>query len=320
MRLEEVLSVKKLMGLLLSVTLFCTALPMALATDVEITGPGVNFRKEPKGTVITRFGGGEVLPALDEIWSHDQLWYQVRSDQYGDGYVSGEWARPVWNGITIYDPDHPEKLKYVTENVESFYTDLYRFLYDHGYCYWNQEEGGTTFRVSNGIGDGSVVQPKHKLDLALMLLKNGLLVENGDTAILMNETSTEEEKMQAASLLLRRHYGTEDMWEILIQRGVMDHAEAHVPHGILENEDVWKLAAVLDRVSREYTGPGDDADPPSNSENAQWYINPNGGSKLHSDPYCRSVHEKYLPLQKTELTNEIVQQYSLCPVCSSGSQ
>ena len=109
----EVLSVKKLIGFLLSVTLFCTVLPMALATDVEIIGPDVNFRKEPKGKVITRFGGGEVLPALDEIWSHDQLWYQVHSDRYGDGYVSGEWARPVWNGITIYDPDHPEKLKYV---------------------------------------------------------------------------------------------------------------------------------------------------------------------------------------------------------------
>ena len=316
----EVLSVKKLIGFLLSVILFCTILPMALAIDVEITGPDVNLRKEPKGKVITRFEGGEVLPALDEIWSHDQLWYQVHSDRYGDGYVSGEWARPVWNGITIYDPDHPEKLKYVTENVESFYTDLYRFLYDNGYCYWNQEEGGTTFRVSNGIGDGSVVQPGHKLDLALMLLKNGLLVENRDTAILMNETSTEEEKMQSASSLLRRHYGTEDMWEILIQRGVMDHAEAHVPHGILENDDVWKLAAILDRVSREYAGSDGDSELPSDSGNERWYINPNGGTKLHSDPYCRSVHEKYLPLQEIELTDEILQQYSRCAVCSSGSQ
>ena len=67
------------------------------------------------------------------------------------------------------------------------------------------------------------------------------------------------------------------------------------------------------------TGEGD-ADQLSNSGNEQWYINPNGGSKLHSDPYCRSVHEKYLPLQKIELTNEILHQYSLCPVCSSGSQ
>ena len=56
---------KKLIGFLLSVTLLCTVLPMALGTDVEITGPDVNFRKEPKGKVITRFKGGEVLHALD---------------------------------------------------------------------------------------------------------------------------------------------------------------------------------------------------------------------------------------------------------------
>ncbi len=58
----------------------------------------------------------------------------------------------------------------------------------------------------------------------------------------------------------------------------------------------------------------------ANSGNEHWYINPNGGSKLHSDPYCRSVHEKYLPLQEIELTDEILQQYSRCAVCSSGSQ
>ena len=264
---------KKLIDLLL-VVMLCVFLSTALATNVEIIGTGVNFRKEPRGKVITRFTGGEVLPALDEIWSHDQLWYQVHSDQYGDGYVSGEWARPVWNGITIYDPEHPEKLKYVTENVESFYLDLYRFLFENGYCYWDQAEGGTTFRVSNGIGDSSVVQPDHKLDLALMLLKNGLLVENGDTAVLLDETSTEEEKMMSAASLLRKHYGTEDLWEILIRRGVMDHAEAHVPHGILENDDVWRLVAVRDQVSREYMGAESDADQPLNSGNKQWYMNP----------------------------------------------
>ncbi len=73
-------------------------------------------------------------------------------------------------------------------------------------------------------------------------------------------------------------------------------------------------------MSREYTGLEGDADQPSNSGNGHWYIHPNGGTELHRDLYCRSVSEKYLPLQEIELTDEILQQYSICPACFTGSQ
>ena len=33
------------------------------------------------------------------------------------------------------------------------------------------------------------------------------------------------------------------------------------------------------------------------------------------DQYCRSVHQKYLPLNKVEYTDEIAHKYELCPVC-----
>ena len=45
------------------------------------------------------------------------------------------------------------------------------------------------------------------------------------------------------------------------------------------------------------------------------FINPNGGRYAHLDQYCRSVHQKYLPLTRVEYTDEIAQQYEFCPVC-----
>lgn len=224
----------------------------AQATEIEIIGPNVNFRSEPQGKVIARLNGGEVLPAADETWAHDGLWYQVHSEQYGDGFVSGEWARPVYNGETIYDPDHPDKLQYVTENVESFFLSLYRFLYENGYCYWDQKEQVCTFRVADGKGDESIVRPEHKVDLAMMLLTNGLLVETQETDILKNEEASDEEKLKAAESILLKHYGTDDIWKILLFGGVIDKAETHVPHGVIENEDAFRLESLRSQVDHEY--------------------------------------------------------------------
>ena len=47
----------------------------------------------------------------------------------------------------------------------------------------------------------------------------------------------------------------------------------------------------------------------------QCYINPNGGRYVYLDQYCRSVHQKYLPLTEVEYTDEIAQKYGFCPVC-----
>ena len=45
------------------------------------------------------------------------------------------------------------------------------------------------------------------------------------------------------------------------------------------------------------------------------YINQDGGRYAHLDQYCRSVHQKYLPLSRVEYTDEIAQKYEFCPVC-----
>ena len=50
------------------------------------------------------------------------------------------------------------------------------------------------------------------------------------------------------------------------------------------------------------------------------YINPTGRERLHTDQNCRSVHEKYLPLTEVEFSEELLKQYSLCPVCTLADE
>ena len=50
------------------------------------------------------------------------------------------------------------------------------------------------------------------------------------------------------------------------------------------------------------------------------YINPNGGSKLHVDQNCQSVNPRYLPLTEIEFNNTLLNQYSICPVCTTVEQ
>ena len=50
------------------------------------------------------------------------------------------------------------------------------------------------------------------------------------------------------------------------------------------------------------------------------YINPNGGSKLHVDQNCKSVNPRYLPLTEIEFSETLLDQYSICPVCTAVEQ
>ena len=50
------------------------------------------------------------------------------------------------------------------------------------------------------------------------------------------------------------------------------------------------------------------------------YVNPDGGSKLHSDRNCKSVNPKYLPLTEIEFDEALLIQYSICPICTTPDQ
>ena len=49
------------------------------------------------------------------------------------------------------------------------------------------------------------------------------------------------------------------------------------------------------------------------------YWNPNGGTCLHADMNCPTVSSGYLPLDKAELTPDLLLEYGLCPFCVDAS-
>ena len=50
------------------------------------------------------------------------------------------------------------------------------------------------------------------------------------------------------------------------------------------------------------------------------YINPNGGSKLNVDQNCQCVNPRYLPLTAIEFNTTLLNQYSVCAVCTTIEQ
>lgn len=312
---------KKVLILGLSVLIVLMFCGTALATDVEIHYPNVNIRKTPAGESIGRFEGGEVLPALDETWAENQLWYHVQTEQYGDGYVSGEFARPVYGDERVFDPDNPTSPKCMTENVTNFYISLFRWLYVYDYCYWNNDEG-CTYRVHNGVGDEKVVKPIHKWDIAYMMARYGLLVESEEVAVIKNTDAPSEERIAAASTVLKNHFGTDDLWTILVSRNLIDYSEAHIPHRVLCGWDAMKTLEISESVNEEFREKtsGRTSEVRTDGDLILYY-NPDGGSKYHVDMNCPSTNPKYLPFKGqftyAELNDGAYKQLTPCNVCDA---
>ncbi|MBQ8159904.1 MAG: hypothetical protein IJ083_04055 [Clostridia bacterium] len=50
------------------------------------------------------------------------------------------------------------------------------------------------------------------------------------------------------------------------------------------------------------------------------YVNPDGGTRLHADPMCRTVSENYLPLTEIPFEEDLLLSYSLCPLCAYADE
>lgn len=268
---------------LLLLVFFLCLFTTAMATDIEIIGANVRFRREPKGAVLGRLSGGEVLPAFEETYRHGELWYKTYVPSWGYGYVSATYSRPVWEGERVFNPEDPFSPNSCTENVLRFYRELFIYLYEHDYCYWDEAEQIRVYRVKDGIGDASVVQPAHKWDLPTMLYRNGLLVESKETAALTYESPTEWEKERIASVVLKNHFGTDDLWVILLQRGLISYSELHGPSPITSKgaNPLGVMAREVDEIFRSRVTTPNPDEPMKGID--RLYYNPNGGTRYHVD-------------------------------------
>ena len=313
---------KRILILGLSVLIVLMFCGTALATDVEINYPNVNIRKTPAGNPIGMLAGGEILPALDETWADGQMWYHVQTEQFGDGYVNGEFARPVYGDERVFDPDNPTSPKCMTENVTNFYTSLFRWLYVYDYCYWDNDEG-CTYRVHNGVGDEKVVKPIHKWDIAYMMARYGLLVESEEVAVIKNTDASSEEKIAAASTVLKNHFGTDDLWTILVSRNLIGYSEAHIPHRVFcsssDTMTILNISKTVDAEFREKTS-GRTSEVLTDGDLVLYY-NPDGGSRYHVDMNCPSTNPKYLPFKGqfrySEVNDDAYIQLMPCNVCNA---
>lgn len=308
---------KKPFGILLILIslLICTA---AYAMEIEIVSPNVNFRKEPGGSPLGRFAGGEILEVREECFSGGQLWYRAVSETLGEGFVSGEFAKPVRNGVHVYQPEHPEQTDFLTENDLEYLLAFYRFLFERGYCYWDEEAAGVYFRIYDGAWEEGVVRPEHETDLVELLLQYGLVAESERTEEFV-KAETQDEKLSIASEILRNHYGTDDPGKITATLVSGPNPELHVPHGYLSSRDVQKEKQLLEQVNREYGKPiARDTEVPMDTI---FYYNPDGGSKYHVDRNCPSTSPKFLPFSgsftRKEKDQEPYSELMPCNVCGA---
>lgn len=273
---------------------------LSFAAEVEIVYPNVNYRKSPGGEVIHRFAGGEVLEAQEEVRQNDQLWYHLSSDEYGEGYVSAIYAKPVWQGQYVYDGGNPDDGSAgVTDNMLGFLEEWLELHFDYGFCYWNNEGGYRVYPELSEVERKEKSTPECKIHLADMLFRYGLIWETQDHAVLNDPEIPVTEKAAVASKILKNHYGTDDICLIIRSCYVIDipASDWHYGNFYMYDADRRNCEAVLRRVEEKYgsseTLPGNE--PMQPDPDLVLYYNPEGGSKYHVDQNCLSTSPQYLP-------------------------
>lgn len=272
-------------------TLSCSC---AFATELEVTWNNVNFRQSPGGQVLGRVSHGDLLTGTDEVYAACGLWYQAHSEQWGDGYISAEFARPVWNGVYLYQEDFTG-IDHVTDNMVDYLAELNAYLYTHGICVWDSVWACPSVIPMSDIK----TTPEHIVSLACMLQRHGMLVENHQTAVLTDERASDSQRAQAASEILKKHYGTDDIGVITYRGNFATgfHPSDWHTHDMNSTVDSRRLEQMMAQINAPYIKQGSaltasETTPPS----TVLYYNPDGGSRYHIDINCPSISPKYLPL------------------------
>ncbi len=231
--------------------------PISLWSDLQVVWHDVNFRESPGGKVICRFKGGERLECLEEVWHNGSLWYHARSAGYGEGYIGGTWAKPLWHDLENWP---------VNDNTD---VASYNMLF---FAYWlgtYEVEHGITIIVDEGSGPSlsiappearnaqpSVIPVDMRIAYAIKLYEYGLICKDQKYDKLKGEDLTLSEKDSIASSVLQNHYGTDDMWTILrhmSQAIFINETDWHSPRNQLSPKDSARLSAIMEIILDEHT-------------------------------------------------------------------
>ncbi len=305
--------------------LLMIAVSVAEAAEVEIVYNNVNFRKAPGGQVICRFAGGEVLTALEEVWEKNQLWYRAVSDAHGEGYVSAVYARPVYQDHLWYNNEGMADADGVlTENMLAFLEDWISMHFEFGYCYWDGTYDIRRYPAMNEAERKEKNTPECRIRLAELLFRHGLIWETGDHALLTDPEKSEEEKAAVASKILKAHYGTDDIYTIILSCYGVGFPKSDWHFGdppytseLANRKSEERIAKVESRYGRKEPV----SDSAETDGNTVLYFNPSGGTRYHLDPDCPSMNPKYLPMTSCFLFSEAndpqYAAYRPCNVCDA---
>ena len=229
---------------------------VVLSHQVQIIHSAVNFRESPGGKVIASLQGGELLECLDEEQYKGNLWYHAQSEQYGDGYVIGTYAKPVWNNQTYWPLSEPEDIISVSDNIYLFAYWMGTYHLDHGLSIIEDTGSDRMLSIAPMTvrGNMSLVPKDMKIELALKLYEFGLICLNDAYDQLRNDSLPFETSDKIASDVLWKHYGTDNVWEIMTKQSLVLFIHVNDMHNVgqLSDRDRMISDALLQKFVEEY--------------------------------------------------------------------
>ena len=230
---------------------------VALSRQIQIVHSAVNFRESPGGKVIASLQGGELLECLDEEQYKGDLWYHARSEQYGDGYVIGTYAKPIWNNQTYWPLSEPEDTISVSDNMYLFAYWMGTYQLDHGLSIIEDTGSDKMLNIAPMTvrGNMSVVPQDMKIELASRLYEFGMICLNDAYDQLRDDSLPFETRDGIASDVLWKHYGTDNVWEIMTKQSLVLFIHVNDLHNagmLLSEKDRMIGNALLRKLVEEH--------------------------------------------------------------------
>ncbi len=230
---------------------------VVLSRQVQIVHSAVNFRESPGGKVIASLQGGELLECLEEEQYRGALWYHARSERYGDGYVIGTYAKPIWNNQSYWPLSEPEDTVSVSDNMYLFAYWMGTYQLDHGLSVIEDTGSDRMLNMAPITirGNMSVVPEDIKIELALKLYEYGMICLNDACDQLRNDSLPFEIRDEIASDVLWKHYGTDNVWEIMTKQSLVLFIHVNDLHNagvLLSERDRMIGGALLQKLVGEH--------------------------------------------------------------------
>ena len=229
---------------------------ITLSDQLQIIQDNVNFRKTPGGEVLGRLQGGTVLDCLDETQHKGDLWYHARSAEYGEGYVICSFAKPIWDNLNYWPSFDSGNI--ISDNMLLFAYWMGTYQLDHRLSIIETVGNDKQLNIAplTVRGDISIIPEDMKIQLVLKLFEYGFICKNSSYDQLKDESLSFAEKDNIASSVLNKHYGTDDIWKIILGQSVVIWIHENDLHagneGPCSGRDLMLTYAVQQKVIEEH--------------------------------------------------------------------